>query len=336
MPEWHIVAEGVSLDCCGDPQAYHDFHDGTAVWGPKQCTRRQCPVCADHRYVHDAADDIARTVMGWVAEKLSRKELYDKEGRSLKIYHFIYSRRESDTNLISARKFCRETLKRAGMQAGYNITHPYRGNHQADALPGEIRGSLDRSKLSIHIHGIAIGYWSEPQEDCYYHSDVIADIRTWQYEDAQIVTRDRIMAKLLYDLNHAGYYGDRGQCVSQWGAIGSDRLKPDQPGVWLKHPTLEYEGEPIWEKRNPGSHESWMELHNIIQDAMQDKYFGHQEVIWEEVIPNGHVQVFNPWYPLRNIETKPDHTTWYDWRATMAKVVISLISSHFGIAEGTG
>jgi len=334
MDAWHIVAEGESLETCGIPQAYHTFYDGTRVWGPTQCTRRSCPSCADHRYVQDAADDITRTVMGWVAEILSKGGLYDEFGRSLKIYHYIYSRKQGDDNLRAGRKACRETLRAAGMLAGYTITHPYRGDHKEDAEPGQIRKAMGRSALSLHYHGITIGYWSEPQKDCYYQSQVIADIRTWRYQDAQIVTRDRMMAKLLYDLNHAGWYGERGQCVSQWGSISGDRLKPDEPGIWLKHPIDTLDGEPIWEKRHLEEGD-WHELQNIIQDWKFLRAIGEDPPI-EDYLPEGKNVGMYQFYPLSKIDTMPDHSTWAPWRETIAGVVLSLIPEHLREVEGNG
>jgi len=216
------------------------------------------------------------------------------------------------------------------MLAGYTIVHPYRGPHNRDDKPGELRRKLDRANLSIHCHGIAVGYWSKPQKTCYYKSQCMIDVRMWADEQMQIISRDRIMAKLLYDLNHAGWYGDRGQCVSQWGSItdhtDKDYYRPPEPGIWIAHPTMTHNDEPVWEKRKPPDHEIWEELRREISQPLMDERYGHKTIEWRDEIPDGTIVGTYPWYSLSSLETMPDHTTWGFWRLTIQAVITALIT----------
>lgn len=329
----HLVGEGFSSADCGTPQAYKEFQDGTRVWGPVQCTSRQCPICCDHRYLNDAADDITRTVFAWVMYYIAKHGLYDDKGRSLKIYSFIYSRRENDENINGSRKACRETLQKQGMRAGYSILHPYRGSHAEKATPSECRDAMDRERLSVHYHGIAIGYWSsalanETRE--FYRSTCLMDLRLWVDSQMPIILRNKIMKKAQYALGHAGYYTG-GQCVSSWGDRPSKEKKegymPPRPDVFLKHPTMTFEGEPVWERRTgKADTKIWVELEKMTAEAERIDYSVHRDKSYENILPhNGETRGLYPWYHISEIDQEEWHDNWGYWRGAIKIAIESLI-----------
>jgi hypothetical protein len=325
---WHLIGDGEPLSDCASRRSYHIFHDGTRVHHPKQCTRRECPICCDRRYLKDSSDDIARTILGWIMWRVAKGELYDQQGRSLKVFKYVYSRCENDGNLRLARKSARKILKAQGLRTGYSIIHPYRGEHEQDDDPATCREKMDRSRLSIHIHGFAVGYWTSPLPKGskeYFHCESIADARSFRHTDMPIILRSKLLVDLQYALGHAGYYGEKGQCVSTWGERPQkdqkDYYKPDQPELWLKHPTITCDGEPVWER--------WQKPDNEIEAELQWSIkAGHIPVSGEITGGDG----LMPWYALEQIERKEFHRNWFPWRETIALV----ISNKLGVSPDDG
>jgi hypothetical protein len=252
-------------------------------------------------------------VMGWIASLISRGELFNEKGRSLKVYHYIYSRRRDDDNIKLSRKGCSQDLQEMGMLAGYSISHPFRGEHAKDATPEECRSAMDQTKLSIHQHGVAIGYWSERPEDMpddrYVYLQVIQDVRQWADFDQPIILRRKLMSHLQYDLGHAGYYGLRGQCVSAWGDRNHDSgWMPAQPEIALKHPTVTEDGEPVWELRcKPGS-----DAFKEIEEHNEGKRDMHENI--------------HPWFSIEDVDREEWHINWYTWREAVGIAVRYLYS----------
>jgi hypothetical protein len=332
MSQWHLAGEGDPHANCGHPQAYHSFPDGTRVWGPQQCGRRQCPICCDQRYLIDAADDITRTLMGWIATILSKGGLYDDRGRSLKVYHYIHSRKKDDSNLKAARRSCSVDLRRMGMVVGYSICHPYRGEHGRHEDPAKCRRAMDKSHLSIHHHGVALGYWSSRPEgsNSYIRTDVLADIRSWADPESPITLRQRLLSKLQYDIGHAGWYGDRGQSISSWGDRScTDGMIPDRPDIYLQHPVETAEdGEPVWYRRSKPTEEDWEDLRAEISDlcGMRADLLDDSEYLSDNLPRGGNSgQSLYPWWHMSEIPREEWHLNWLDWRKTCAAVVVSLI-----------
>ena len=289
----------------------------------------------------DAADDITRKIMGRVAYLIAHGGLYDDQGRSLKVFHYIYSRRENDDNLKAARKRCKEDVREHGLDAGYIIIHPYRGTHNPKATPAECRDAMDRESLSIHVHGVAIGYWSLPSEsgvDHYYHADKLIDVRDWIDPDRPIDLRIRLLSHLQYDLGHAGYYGEKGQCVTFFGPHheNMDSFIPPQPQIALKHPSMEGpDGGPIWEQRRVPKEDAWEDLRGIEAELID----GDQSVLdsrsYIEHMPRGgqigtgeYLTSNAPWYALDEIEREEWHENWYVWRSSIALAIRVLMIPH--------
>jgi len=264
--------------------------------------------------------------MGRIAYLIAHGGLYDANGRSLKVYSYIYSRRENDDDLVAARKQAREDLQSDGLDAGYLILHPYRGAHAKDATPKQCREAMDRGRLSIHFHGPALGYWTEQGlegQPYYGEYKCLIDIRDWVDSERPIDLRRRLMNILSYDLGHAGYYGDRGQCVTFFGPhVDYKSFIPPQPLIALKHPNATADGEPIWEKRRVPQENVWEDLRAIEAELEDGDEFprGGQHGIGERIDS----QV--PWYSLDEIEREEWHENWYEWRASIALAISVLIS----------
>ena len=333
LTNWHLAGGGTPHDDCGRPQAYHEWPDGSRVWGPQQCGRRQCPRCTDQRYLIDAADDITRTLMSWIMDKLAKQKLYDEKGRSLKVYHYIYSRRENDNNLKQSRRSCSAYLRSCGMVSGYSILHPWRGSHGKKATPLECRSSMDRSHLSIHFHGIALGYWSERQEgNEYYKSKVLLDIRSFADTDMAVVLRTRLLKELQYDIGHAGWFGEKGQSISSWGDRSTDeKLIPPRPDIYLAHPNLVgLDGEPVWCKRTKPPPETWEDLECEIQICTGNRGDLQRDIehIQRSMPHSGSTGTsLFPWWHIDEIKREEWHLNWYPWRKLASEAVLHLIRS---------
>jgi len=271
--------------------------------------------------------------MAWIMELVRTGQLYDDRGRSLKIYHYIYSRREDDNDLVRSRAACRADLRRMGMLSGYTILHPWRGDHKKDATPAECRASMDRSHLSIHYHGIAIGHWSSRPHDmtAYVHVDKIMDVSMLADTDMWITLRRMLLARLQYDIGHAGWYGERGQSITSWGAPHVDEaLIPPRPETYLRHPTMEVDGEPVWERRTAPEPEDWDDLRGEIARAMglREELYDDKQYLQESMPRSGSCgESIQPWYALEEIEREEWHGNWLFWRRAISGAIAELMSS---------
>lgn len=337
----HLSGDGDVLETCGKPAPHHEFKiDGTRVWGPHQCTSRNCPICCDRRYTKDASKDVVANLLGVGAKLLAHGRLYDFNGRSLKLYSYIYSRKENDDDVKKARSSCAKELKNLGMISGYNILHPFRGKHDPNASPKECREAMDRTRLSIHIHGYCWGYWNDGKnpDGQYIHFEKVFDIRDFKVDVKAIGYVDKLIVDLQYPIGHSGWFGKRGQSITSWGLrLGTkeQEYKPPSPGVLLKHPTMvdDVDGQPYWEKRNTPSREVWDEFTAIKKSMLSCDFDGRIEAsgVFEEAISGGKVYKNNlhPWYCLDEIDRQPDHSTWYSWRTAISGTIQYLIDEHY-------
>jgi len=238
---FHLVGEGTKTAECGRPILYHQSKNGSYVWAHHQCTRRECPQCADDRYVTDETSTLVETVLSWIAAYARLGRIYrQSDGLSLKIYSIIFSWDPNDHRTMKEqRRDMYEALKQHGIEAAICVLHPYRGDHDVGASPSEVRAILDRSSPSIHWHVIGLGYWSIPGSirGEIYKAKTIKAADKLNTQDSIRATRNRLQRIVRYAIGHAGWYGQRGQIVTRMGKIPVEDLDiPPDPVEMIEVP----------------------------------------------------------------------------------------------------
>jgi len=191
----------------------------------------------------------------------------------------------------------------------------------------------------MHGHGVGLGYWVEPSEKgipYWLKVTKIQDVRSWIDNEAPIDLRRRLLKILQYDLGHAGYYGERGQCVSYWGPhVDYKPMIPKQPLIALKHPTMVgLDGEDIWEKRRVPLEYVWEDLQAIEANLIDGDQSALDSRSYIDQMPRGgaigigeRLDSQAPWFSLDEIEREEWHENWYDWRSSIALALSVLIHS---------
>jgi hypothetical protein len=284
-----------------------------------QCTRRQCPICLDHRYVKDGARDASDDVLTWVRAILEDGGLYNAKKRSLKIYSFIYS--PVGNNLRQERKNLSRHLQGAGYIGGIAVVHPFRGPHKKGDTGSVIRESMDLSKPSLHFHGIGIGYWTDQTKKgagYVLKNRKIMDVRSLTNDGVMLYLRNKLENQMQYNLNHAGYIG-KGQCTSRFGTHPSRKCielnNPDwKPGTIASVYQDPDTGD--WEPRSPLDCDP-AEITKALQYFSSDEDFFNQN--WEGMtasFPRGGQRVdgeIGGWFRISEIEVLPNHNEWIPW-----------------------
>lgn len=305
---WHLVGEGIRTPDCGKPIIYHQSKMGSYVWAHHQCTRRECPLCADDRYVTDETSTLVETVLSWIQSYARLGAIYrPSDGKSLKVYSIIFSWDPKDRrSLKDQRRAMYECLKAHGIEAAICILHPYRGDHDMGSSPAEVRSRLERSSTSIHWHVIGLGYWSTPGSidgEIYKATTLRA---TDRLNDQGIIRhlRNRLNRIVRYAIGHAGWYGQRGQAVTRMGTVPVEDLDIAPDPVEM----IEVPGETA----EPRTHGIPGEVPNWEYAAGDDGYLGYNDTACPK---SGQVQSGDiyPWWHLSECRKSLDRTCQEPW-----------------------